>query len=57
MISEKTAGADDIPLEAVIKADPHTTAGMLYELFETIGEEKEMLIEWNERETPRERRM
>ena len=53
MISEKTAGADDIPLEAVIKADPHTTAGMLYELFETIGEEKEMLIEWNERETPR----
>ena len=46
-MSGKAAGTDSIPLEA-IKADPHTTVGMLYELFGKIWEEVEMPTEWNE---------
>ena len=42
--SGKAAGPDNIPPEA-LKADPYTTAGMLYELFGKIWEEEEMPTE------------
>ena len=45
--SEKAAGPDNIPPET-LKLDPHTTAGMLYELFGKIWQEEEMPTEWNE---------
>lgn len=46
--SGKSAGPDNMPPEAH-KADPHTTANMLYGLFGKIcQEEEEMPTEWNE---------
>ena len=44
--SEKAPESDNKPPET-LKADPYTTAGMLYELFGKIWEVKEMPTEWN----------
>ena len=45
--SGKAAGPDNRQLKA-LKAEPYTTAGMLYELFGKIWEEEKMPTEWNE---------
>ena len=45
--SGKAAGPDNIPPEA-LKVDPHTTAGLLFELFGKIWQEEEMPAGYNE---------